>query len=139
MLFPTESLPMGLTGLNTARKSWQPLSASSILRNHRNVIATGMVQISMAMSQSNDMLYIPKDPSEITFVDRFRAGGRNYTPKQQSDAFFAFIENDKYLRKHKGQVIEKYGALLPWNHSAGSSCNAGLYFQNRYQKTYRSV
>jgi hypothetical protein len=67
--------------------------------------------------QSNDMLYIPKDPSEITFVDNFRAGGKKYTPKQQSDAFFAFIENDKYLRKHKGQVIEKYGALLPWNHS----------------------
>lgn len=67
--------------------------------------------------QSNDMIYIPKDPSEITFVEGFIAGGKTYTAKQQSDAFFAFIENDKYLRKHKGQVIEKYGALLPWFHS----------------------
>ncbi|MGN6418676.1 MAG: TonB-dependent receptor [Pseudobacter sp.] len=67
--------------------------------------------------QTNDMLYIPKSPSEITFVEGFIAGGKTYTAKQQSDAFFAFIENDKYLRKHKGQVIEKYGALLPWYHS----------------------
>ena len=67
--------------------------------------------------QTNDMLYIPKSPSEMTFVEGFITGGKTYTAKQQSDAFFAFIENDKYLRKHKGQVIEKYGALLPWFHS----------------------
>lgn len=67
--------------------------------------------------QRNDALYIPKDPSEITFVEGFKAGGNTYTAQQQSDAFFKFIENDKYLKKHKGEYMEKYGALLPWNHT----------------------
>jgi hypothetical protein len=75
--------------------------------------------------QSNDMLYIPKDASEITFVEGFKvttgsgptAVTKTYTAKEQSDAFFAFVESDKYLRKHKGQYMEKYGALLPWSHS----------------------
>lgn len=71
--------------------------------------------------QSNDMFYIPKDASEIKFADgyKYTASGqaKTATPKEQSDAFFAFIENDKYLRKHKGQYMEKYGALLPWTHS----------------------
>jgi len=65
---------------------------------------------------SNDIIYIPKDPSEIQFQEGYKAGGVTYTAKQQSDAFFTFIENDKYLRKHKGQYMDRYGATLPWNH-----------------------
>lgn len=68
---------------------------------------------------SNDILYIPKDPSDIKFAEGFKpsSSGPAFTAKQQSDAFFAFIDNDKYLSKHKGQTMEKYGALLPWFHS----------------------
>ncbi|MCS3795764.1 carboxypeptidase regulatory-like domain-containing protein [Niastella sp. OAS944] len=67
--------------------------------------------------QSNDVLYIPKDPSEITFVEGFKVGTNTYTAQQQSDAFFKFIESDKYLKKHKGSYMEKYGAALPWTHT----------------------
>ncbi|WP_166436985.1 TonB-dependent receptor [Niastella caeni] len=67
--------------------------------------------------QSNDVIYIPKDPSEISFVDAFTANGVTYTAQQQSDAFFKFIENDKYLKDHKGEYMTKYGAKLPWNHT----------------------
>ena len=70
--------------------------------------------------QSNDMLYIPASPSEIQFVEGFKvsSGGitNTYTAQQQSEAFFNFIANDKYLSKHKGQYIERYGATLPWVH-----------------------
>ena len=67
--------------------------------------------------QRNDVMYIPKDPSEISFVDGFVSSGKTYTAQQQSDAFFAFIDNDKYLKKHKGEYMKKYGATLPWNHT----------------------
>ncbi|HYH13568.1 MAG TPA: TonB-dependent receptor, partial [Flavisolibacter sp.] len=66
---------------------------------------------------SNDILFIPADPTQITFVEGFKVGSNTYTAKQQSDAFFAFIENDPYLRKHKGQYMERYGATLPWQHN----------------------
>lgn len=64
--------------------------------------------------QTNDLVYIPADPSQITFVEGFKVGSKTYTAQQQKDAFFAFVENDPYLRKHKGQYMERYGALLPW-------------------------
>ena len=54
-------------------------------------------------------MYIPKNPSEITFVQN-----GVFTPQQQSDAFFAYIDQDKYLRTHKGQVAERNGATFPW-------------------------
>jgi hypothetical protein len=66
--------------------------------------------------QRNDAIYIPKDPSEITFVNA-TLNGKAWTAQEQSDAFFKYIENDKYLSKHKGEYMEKYGALLPWNHT----------------------
>lgn len=68
----------------------------------------------------NDLLYVPRDPSEITFSGNvvIPASGSNpaitYTPQQQSDLFFAYIEQDKYLRTRKGQYAERNGATSPW-------------------------
>ena len=69
--------------------------------------------------QSNDMLFIPATPADINFQASYTpvTGGPTYTAQQQKDLFFAFIENNSYLRKHKGQFVERYGALLPWNHN----------------------
>ncbi len=58
---------------------------------------------------TNDLIYIPKNPSEITF-----ATNGVFTPAQQSAAFFDYIAQDKYLSKHQGQVAERNGAKLPW-------------------------
>ena len=58
---------------------------------------------------SNDLIYIPKDATEITF-----AQNGVFTPQQQSDAFFAYIDQDKYLKKRKGQFADRNGAKLPW-------------------------
>ncbi len=68
-------------------------------------------------NNANDIIYIPKDASEIKFASSFTANGVTYTAQQQSDAFFAFVEKDKYLKNHKGQYMDRYGAALPWNHT----------------------
>ena len=60
-----------------------------------------------------DLIYIPKDPSEITFVP-LTVGSVTYSPQQQSDMFFRYIEQDNYLRSRKGQYAERNGAMMPW-------------------------
>jgi len=68
---------------------------------------------------SSDLMYIPKDPSQITFIPLTVGSGSTavtYTPQQQSDAFFAFIAQDKYLKKHQGQVAQRNGAVFPFYH-----------------------
>lgn len=65
----------------------------------------------------NDLIYIPKDarnPSEITFVPTLPINGIVYTATQQAQLFEDFINQDKYLRKHRGQYAERNGAQLPW-------------------------
>jgi len=61
----------------------------------------------------NDLIYVPKDPSEITFTN-FTYSGVVYTAQQQSDLFFRYIEQDKYLSSRRGQYAERNGAKLPW-------------------------
>jgi hypothetical protein len=57
----------------------------------------------------NDLIYIPASQGEIIFDPD--PSGR--TPQQQWDAFNAFIEQDKYLNSHRGQIAERFGALNP--------------------------
>lgn len=54
---------------------------------------------------SNDLLYIPRDDSEIKF-------------KTDDDriAFWNFVEQDSYLKNHKGEYAEAYRGRAPWLH-----------------------
>jgi hypothetical protein len=63
-----------------------------------------------------DLMYIPNNPSEIQFVDIVSQGNVVFTAQQQSDAFFAFVEQDEYLSANKGKYAERNGALLPFRH-----------------------
>ncbi|EOR93864.1 TonB-dependent receptor [Arcticibacter svalbardensis MN12-7] len=62
------------------------------------------------------LIYVPKDPSEITFVDLTinQPTQVTYSASQQSEAFFKYIDQDKYLSSRKGKYAERNGALLPW-------------------------
>ena len=66
---------------------------------------------------NNDLMYIPKDASEITFVPKtITVSGvtTTYTAQQQSDAFFALVDQDRYLSKHKGGYAERNAAVFPF-------------------------
>jgi hypothetical protein len=62
---------------------------------------------------SNNLIYIPKDPSEITFVNQ-TVNTFVWTAQAQSDAFFAYIAQDKYLKSRQGMYAERNGAKMPW-------------------------
>ena len=62
----------------------------------------------------NDLLYVPtnvRDASQITLVRSSTTDNRSVA--QIQDQLDAFIENDPYLRSHRGQVVERYAARLP--------------------------
>lgn len=59
----------------------------------------------------NDLLYIPKDQSEMNF-DAI-TGTTPFSVQQQKDAFEAYIQNNSYLKNHRGQVAQRNGVLQP--------------------------
>jgi hypothetical protein len=60
-------------------------------------------------SGGNDLIYIPRAQSEIRFAPL-----GTITPAQQWTSLDAFIQQDKYLSKHRGQIAERFGLLNPW-------------------------
>jgi hypothetical protein len=68
---------------------------------------------------SNNLIYVPKDATEITFAPyTFTPTGGvpiTWTAQEQSDAFFAYIDQDKYLSTRKGMYAERNGAINPWS------------------------
>jgi hypothetical protein len=59
----------------------------------------------------NDLIYIPRDGSEMNFVQFTHTNGRVFTVAEQVAAFEAYIQQDPYLSNHRGQYAGR-GALL---------------------------
>ncbi len=72
---------------------------------------------------SSDLMYIPKDATQITFTDfTYDSDGAGPEPAttmtalQQSDAFFEYIKSNAYLNSHMGEYAERFGHVQPWVH-----------------------
>ncbi|MDQ3211230.1 MAG: TonB-dependent receptor, partial [Acidobacteriota bacterium] len=61
---------------------------------------------------SNDLIYVPRDTSEMNF-QQYTAAGRTYTAAEQAQAWEGYIQADKYLSKRRGQYAERGGVFLP--------------------------
>jgi hypothetical protein len=61
---------------------------------------------------SNDLIYIPKDKSEMYF-QQYTTGGKTYTVSEQQDAWEKFIGQDRYLNSRRGKYAERLGVELP--------------------------
>ena len=75
---------------------------------------------------SNDLIYIPRDQSEMNF-EQYVAGSDTFTVQQQADAWEAFIQQDGYLSSHRGQYAQRNGVFLPMVYRADLSITQDLF------------
>ena len=62
----------------------------------------------------NDAMYIPRSADDIVLLPTNAQDTR--TPAQIYQQLNAFIEQDPYLSKHRGEYAERNGARTPWSH-----------------------
>lgn len=70
-----------------------------------------------ADGQINDLIYIPKNSSDIrfqTFTSGTGASAVTFTAEQQAAAFEQFINSSPYLRDNRGRYAQRGAAVLPW-------------------------
>ena len=64
------------------------------------------------LGTNNDLIYIPRNQSEMNF-EAFTAGGRTFTSAEQAVAWDAYINQDPYLSQHRGEYAGRNAARLP--------------------------
>ncbi|NDE78068.1 MAG: hypothetical protein EB047_02525, partial [Chitinophagaceae bacterium] len=63
----------------------------------------------------NDLIFIPTaaQVQQMQFVSN-TVNGVTYSQADQRALFERYIQQDKYLRAHRGQYAERNGVQLPW-------------------------
>ncbi len=64
-----------------------------------------------------DLVYVPRDASEIELVDiTDNTGQVTATAAEQWQRLDNYIRKDAYLSSRRGDYVERNGAKTPWNH-----------------------
>lgn len=75
---------------------------------------------------TNDLIYIPRDQAEMNF-EPYTASGRTFTAVEQAAAWDAYINQDKYLRAHRGKYAERGAVFLPMLFRADLSATQEIF------------
>ncbi len=82
-------------------------------------------------SSRNDVIYVPRNASEINLIDITDATGNvTVSAVEQWERLNAFIEGDSFLKERRGQIAERNGARTPWNHELDMKLEYGLDLKN---------
>ena len=69
---------------------------------------------------ANNLIYVPESKDELTFESyKYNDASGNeqiYSAEAQAEDFWNFVNNNKYLKKRKGQYAERNGLAYPWVH-----------------------
>lgn len=108
-----------IVGAATYHKRWSPKFAThvglflDVAEGRRfSYVYTG--DINGDGASGNDLVYIPRNATEITFAEFADSDGNTVTAADQWLAFDRFIRSDSYLSSHRGEIAERNGATNPW-------------------------
>ena len=82
-------------------------------------------------SSKNDLIYIPKDQSEIQFRGYTDENGQYISEQQQWAMLNDYIENNDYLSENRGEYAERNGAKTPWNHEINLKAKYTVNLKNK--------
>ena len=71
---------------------------------------------------SNDLLYVHRNTSEMNFQDI-----PGFTAAQQATAWEAYIQQDPYMSKHRGEYVERGAIFLPMVHRLDLSVTQDVF------------
>ena len=121
------AVPHRVVGNISYRFEWAKHFATTV-----SLLYTGSAQGRCNWTYSNDMnkdgytadlMYIPGNPKDITFVDytyNWKDGSgvthKVTVPASLAEAtFWQYVNDTKYLRKHKGQYAKRFSYVAPWH------------------------
>ena len=79
----------------------------------------------------NDLIFVPKDASQIKLTNASAVGGVADTRTQAElwSQLDAFISNNPYLSQHRGHMAERQAMVLPWVHRLDLNLTQDVYIK----------
>ncbi len=85
-------------------------------------------------SPNNDLIFVPNTITQSNLTDiKNSTGAVITTAATQWQQLDAYINNDKYLRKRRGQYAERNGARTPWNQQLDMKITQTFKLKNNNQ------
>ncbi|MBA2353918.1 MAG: TonB-dependent receptor [Acidobacteria bacterium] len=75
---------------------------------------------------SNDLIYVPRDASEMNF-QTYSASGRTFTAAEQAAAWETYVSQDDYLSGRRGEYTERGAIFLPMVHRMDVSLTQNFF------------
>jgi hypothetical protein len=85
-------------------------------------------------NQSNDLMYIPRNASEIQLESTGASDPR--TPAQIWAQLNSFINQDPYLSTHRGEVAQRNAVVYPWFKRMDLNVTQDLYLTTRNKEKH---
>lgn len=90
-------------------------------------------------SAPGNLIRIPASRQELNdwnFADNGTVGKDKaaYTADMQRDDFWQFINQDSYLKNHKGEYAQRGGATMPWHHQVDFKFSQDIFMNVKGQK-----
>lgn len=84
----------------------------------------------------NDLIFVPKDASQIKLTNASPVGGVADTRTQAElwNQLDAFISNNPYLSSRRGMMAERQGLVLPWVHRTDLNFTQDFYIKVKESK-----
>jgi hypothetical protein len=84
----------------------------------------------------NDLIFVPKDASQIKLTNASAVGGVADTRTQAElwAQLDAFISNNPYLSSRRGMMAERQGLVLPWVHRTDLNFTQDFYIKVKESK-----
>jgi hypothetical protein len=88
----------------------------------------------------NDLMFIPKDPSQIKLINSstVTVNGVAYPDQRDQTTLWnqlnTFISNNPYLSKHRGEFAERNAYVLPWTHKLDLNFTQDIRFTSGKNK-----
>lgn len=98
-------------GGTTISTYWEARTNSTNFATNASYVFAGDMNGDSA--SNNDLIYIPRNTGEMNFVQFTGTTGRVFTASEQANAFEAYINQDPYLSKHRGEYAQRNGMFLP--------------------------
>ena len=137
--FSQYRLPTRILGIISYRKEYAKFMATSLGLTYEYLAGGGSSytysgDLNGDGVTSNDLIYVPRNQTEMNFIDVVKNKVITYSAGQEWIDFNKYIDQDPYLKTRRGKYAERNGLLNPYYGQTNLNLTQDFFLQSKHGK-----